>query len=125
MSIQQKDHILRLIEQAAAALRRLRERLASTSDEATQEEALQQEALQIAQEAQRAQRELLGEHGALLQALDPASAAAMVRDPERLTLWVELLRVQAAAHRRAGDPTRADALEARASALHATLGPRP
>ena len=104
MAIQQKDHILRLIEQAAAVPRRLRERLASAADD---------EPIEAVQQL------------ALLQALDPNSAAAMVRDPERLTLWVELLRVQADAHRRGGDATRADAIETRAAALHATLGARP
>jgi hypothetical protein len=125
MSIQQKDHILRLIEQAAAALRRLRERLASADAAVESAPDDAQSPSAIAQEARHAQRELLGQHAALLQALDAPSAAAMVRDPERLTLWIELLRVEADAHRRAGDAPRADASLARAAALHAALGARP
>ena len=124
MTIRQKDYILRLIEQAAAALRRLRERLAS-SDADVPERATAESPQAIALDARRAQHELLGEHAPLLQALDPTSAATMVRDPQRLALWVELLRTEAEALRRAGDASRAAALDTRAAALAARIDALP
>ncbi|HKG95297.1 MAG TPA: hypothetical protein VKA84_25485 [Gemmatimonadaceae bacterium] len=105
MQRDERDYILRLLAAAAAALGRLRERLAANAQPA-----------EVIREARAAQGELLGRDAMLLQALDPASAAALL-DPKRVALWAELLRVEAAAHRQAGQEREAAALEARAAAL--------
>jgi len=100
------DYLIRLITQAAAALRRLRERLRAGG--APEE---------VAREARDAVGELFGPQAGLLAMLDPASAAALVGDAERVAVWAGLLRVEADALRQSGKPERAAALEARAGAL--------
>ena len=106
MPAERRDYILKLIEQAAAALRRLRERLAGGAS-----------AGEVAREAREAQGELVGRDAPLLRALDAASAVAMLGDARRATVFAELLQLEAAALRESGDAAEADALEARASAL--------
>ena len=101
----QDDYVLRLIAQAAEALRRLRERLAGTPSAAGE----------VVAAARAAQGELLGGEAGLLQHVDAETAAWMVRDAERVRLWAELLRVEAAAHRQGGAEDVAARLEARAA----------
>lgn len=105
MQRDERDYILRLIAAAAAALTRLREMLSSTAQPA-----------EVIRQARAAQGELLGRDAMLLQAVDPASASALI-DPKRLALWAELLRVEADAHRRAGQEREAAVLEERARTL--------
>jgi hypothetical protein len=71
----------------------------------------------VAAAARAAQGELLGGEAGLLQLVDPATAAWMVRDAERVRLWADLLRVEAAAHRQGGAADVAARLEARAGLL--------
>ena len=106
MSAQREDYLIRLITLAAAALRRLRERLAGGAS-----------AGEVVREAQAAHGELLGPDAAMLRALDPATAARLLGDARRAALWGELLLVEAAAHRQLGHTERAAALEQRATAL--------
>lgn len=106
MPAERRDYILRLIEQAAAALRRLRERLATGAS-----------AEEIARDAREAQGELVGREAPLLRALDAASALALLGDARRATIFAELLQVEAAALRESGAAAEAYALDARASAL--------
>jgi hypothetical protein len=108
------DYLIRLITQAAAVLRRLRERLRGGG--APEE---------VAREARDAVGELFGPQAGLLAMLDPASAAALVGDAERVAVWAGLLRVEAEAVRQSGDPARAAALDARANALDGAGGARP
>jgi hypothetical protein len=105
------DHLIRLITQAAATRRRLRERLlgGGAPDE-------------IAREARGAVAELLGAQAGLLALLDPGSAGALVGDPERVRVWAGLLRVEAEAAEQGGDRARAAVLEARAAALERAVG---
>ena len=110
MPTQRQDYLLRLIAQAAAALRRLRERLVGGDAPA-----------EIVEEARAAQRALLGKDVSLLRALEPATAAGLVGDRRRIALWAELVRVEGAALRREGRDAEGAALEARADAL-ARLG---
>lgn len=111
MSSQRQDYLLRLITQAAAALRRLRERLAGGAAPA-----------EVVREAQEAQGELLGRDAAMLRALDPATAARLLGDARRAALWGELLMVEAAAQRQLGLAARAAALEERAKVLLRAAG---
>ena len=103
---EERDYILRLISRIAAMVRRLRERLRGSVD-----------APEIIREARAAQGELLGPRAALLAALDPGSAAALLNDPRALSLWIDLLRIEAETYRRLGDAAGAASLESRAEAL--------
>lgn len=110
MPSQREDYLLRLLRQAAEALRRLREAL---QGEASPDE--------VERQADAAIGELLGPRYGLLSSLDPVSAASLVADPRRIELWVNLIRVQAVARRRSGDETGATTLEKRADALEHAL----
>lgn len=80
----QRDYILRMIAQAAAAARRLRELLARS--------AAPTELLPAIRDAQG---ELLGRDAEMLRALDPATAAGLLGDPRRVRAWADLLDVEA------------------------------
>ena len=110
MPSQREDYLLRLLRQAAEALRRLREALSGEASPA-----------EIDREADAAIGELLGPRYQLLSSLDPVSAASLVADPRRIELWAGLIRVQAEARRASGDETGAATLESRASALEKSL----
>ena len=102
----ERDYMMRMIAAAAAAVARLRERLAGGASPG-----------EIAAESRSAQGELLGSEAPLLRALDAPSAVHAIGDVDRIRAWVELLRLEAYATRSAGDPVAADALERRADAL--------
>jgi hypothetical protein len=103
------DYLLRLIQQVAATLRRLRERVEGG--------ALPDE---IARDAGLAIGELLGPQRALMEMLDAKSAAALAGDPERLDLWIALIRMQSHAALDAHDDMKAARLSARADALESS-----
>ena len=107
------DYLLRLIQQVAAAMRRIRERV---KDGALPDETIR--------DANAAIGELLGPQRALMEMLDAKSASALAGDYERFELWVALIRLQSDAARVASDVARADKLSARADALDAAR-PRP
>lgn len=100
------DYLLRLIQQVAATLRRLRELMTGG--------ALPEETMR---DANAAIGELLGPQRALMEMLDAKSASALVGDSERLELWIALIRLQADAARKANSNVQADKLDARANAL--------
>lgn len=106
MPSQREDYLLRLLRQAAEALRRLREAL---TGEASAEE--------IDRDADAAIGELLGPRYQLLSSLDSRSATALIADPRRLELWIGLIRIQAAARRRLNDEDGAKSLDRRAEQL--------
>ncbi|MGZ8377178.1 MAG: hypothetical protein ACXWZS_14920 [Gemmatirosa sp.] len=103
----QDDYILRLIRQAAEALRRLRERLTHS---AASPDAVRQEAVS-------ATDALLGPEAPLLRRLDPRSAARLLGHPGQVRMWAELLEAQSDAARAALDLEGAGALGARAKGL--------
>ena len=107
------DYLLRMIQQVAAALRRLRERVHGG--------ALPDETMR---DAGAAIGELLGPQRPLMEMLDAKSAAALAGDYERLELWVQLIHLQADAAHAANDAARAEKLSARANALEAAR-PKP
>jgi hypothetical protein len=102
------DYFLRLIQQVAAMLRRLRERVEGG--------ALPDE---ITRDAGAAIGELLGPQRALMEMLDAKSAAALVGDADRLDLWIALIRMQSSAALSGQDTSKAAYLNARADALEA------
>src|SRR5687768_17612496 len=106
---QHEDYLLRLIAQAAAALRRLRERLAGGGN-----------ASEVLREVETIERSFLGPGAELLRRLDPTSAAALVANDEKLALWVEVLELEANALMASGEPDRAREVWARAAALTET-----
>jgi hypothetical protein len=113
--LHQRDFILRLIELAGVAVARLRAMLGQGGGS---------DAELVVQEADQAQAALFGSLWPVVRVLDPASAAMLISEERQLRAWVELLRVQAAAHERlgrldeaAGLITRADALERHASSV--------
>ena len=100
------DYLLRMISQAAAALARLRARLAggSTADE-------------IVREIRVVERELLGPRGDLLRSVDAATAAQLLGTPEAVQVWAGLLRLEADALRASGNEAAAAPILARAAEL--------
>lgn len=103
----QDDYLLRLIRQAAEALRRLRERLTQSADSPDA----------VRQEAASAMDALLGAESPLLRRLDARSAARLLGHAGQVRAWAELLDVQSDAARAALDVEAAGALGARARAL--------
>ncbi len=106
--LHQRDFILRLIEQAGAAVARLRAMLGLGNTA---------EAEIVVHEAEQAQAALFGALWASVRVLDPASAAMLVGDARQLHAWLDLLRVQAAAYEQIGAMAESQALTARADAL--------
>jgi hypothetical protein len=107
-SSEQQDHILRLIQQAAEALRRLRGRLGGGDAPEV-----------VRQDAAAAIGALLGAEGFLLTRLDAESAARLAGDAARVSVWADLLDVDAEAAAAAGDAAAARASRARAASLRA------
>ena len=100
----ERDYIMRMIALAAAAVARLRERLAAGAKPA-----------QIVEEARAAQGELLGKDLAIYRALDGASAAQLIGDKEMMRAWADLLELEAdalVADGRAPEATRIQAIVA-------------
>jgi len=100
------DSLIRLIQEAAAALRRFRSRLGAGElpDE-------------VSRDAGAAIGTLLGPQRPLLERLDGWSAANLLGDPERVQLWSDLLQLQSDAERVLGRAAQAEALAARSTAL--------
>lgn len=105
--LHQRDLILRLIEQAGAAIARLRARLGLGATEAER----------VVRDAEQAQAALFGQLWPSVRVLDPTSAAMLVGDARQLHAWLDLMRVQAAAYEQIGATEESQALTARADAL--------
>lgn len=116
MRATQSDYILRLIEQLGAALRRLRERLAGGHAEVADEVIL---------EAVDAQADLFGPLWEVIRTLDAETAASLIPERERLSGWIELLRLEADAAHLAGDEARASNTLTKATQLQTQLDSRP
>ena len=100
------DHLLRLIQQAAAALKLFRERLAG--GEAPD---------RLSRDISAALGALLGPQRPVLERLDGWSAANLIGDTERVQLWSEHLALQSEAEHTAGRVANAVGMSARAVAL--------
>ena len=106
MSIAREDYIQRQIGLLAEALRRLRAMLGGG---ASSEE--------VIEGIRAAEGELLGSKASVVRVLDSATAARLVNSPEAVRGWIQLLGVEAEAHRQAGALDRAHAVEVRAEQL--------
>ena len=105
-----EDYLVRMIAQAAAAIRRLRERLAGGGS-----------ADEVVRDAGAAIGELLGPQRPMLDLLDPRSATSLLGNDERVGHWIAFIRLQADAERLSGSESRAMQLERRANALELAL----
>ena len=110
MATARDDYLLRQLSLVAEALRRLRARLGGGAS-----------AEEVMPAIRLAEGELLGPRMQLLRALDAATAARLLGSAEALGLWVELLRLEAQAHRAAGHEVAARAVEGRAMQLEQVL----
>ena len=100
------DHLLRLIQQAAAALKLFRERLVGGENPDV-----------LNREISAALGTLLGPQRMLLERLDGWSSANLLGDPERVQIWSEFLALQSEIEQNAGRYDSATMLRARAVAL--------
>jgi len=106
---ERRDYLLRLIQQASAAARRIRELLSGEGTEATD----------LVQEADQEISALLGggSQAQLLERVDADTAVRLVGDAERIRVWIDLLRAQAEALTKSGDGAQAQRVHERAAAL--------
>ena len=100
------DYLLRLIQQAAAALRHLRTRLGGGAA-----------AEEVSRDADAAIGTLLGPQRATLERLDAWSAANLLGDADRVEVWSDLIALQADLLEVTGDSAGSSALRQRADAL--------
>ncbi len=107
------DYLLRLIQQAAAALRHLRTRLGSGEP-----------ADDVSRDADAAIGSLLGPQRAMLERLDAWSAANLLGDAERVIAWSDLVTLQADLREVSGDSAGSSALRQRADALRSHVQAR-
>jgi hypothetical protein len=110
MPAAREDYLLRMIAQAAAAMRRLRERLRGGGS-----------AEEVVRDAGAAIGELLGPQRSMLELLDPRSATSLLGNDERVVHWIAFVRLQADAERQAGRESQAAQLERRAESLEQAL----
>lgn len=101
----QEDYLIRMIQQAAEVLRRLRHRL--TGGGGSPEE--------VRRDAAATVDLLLGAQSGVLAMLDPVSAATLVGRPDVVHLWAALLDVQAGGSE--PDDAAANTLRSRAQSL--------
>lgn len=102
----ERDYLMRMIALAAAAVARLRAKLAAGTP-----------AAEIVEEARTAQGELLGRDLAIYRALDGASAASLIGDKETMRAWADLLELEVEALRADGEPEEAARIESIVAAL--------
>lgn len=102
----ERDYIMRMIALAAAAVARLREKLAAGAKPAD-----------IIGEVRSAQSQLLGKDLAIYRALDGASAASLIGDKETMGAWADLLELEAEALEADGESAEAARIEAIVAAL--------
>lgn len=107
----QRDVVLRWIEQIVATVRRML--LGPSAVDPAVMDGMIDDAI----------GKLLGPLTLLIPQLDPVSAAALLRDPERITGLVRLLELKATVLERMGKEAEGQALRVRAAAL-AEVGPR-
>lgn len=106
---EREDYLLRIIREAAEALRRLREMLTESGEPSAT----------VRRDVEIAIGQLLGETSPLLTRVDADTAVRLVGDDGRVALWADLLELEADACELAGDETEASAHRARAAALRA------
>ena len=108
-----EDYLLRMLQQAAEAIRRVRERLAGGAP-----------ATELLPEIRAAEGELLGPQAELLRRLDARTAGERLGDARRARLWADLLRAEADVHRQHRRPDVAAHLASRAEVFTAIADAR-
>ncbi len=106
---EQEDHLLRLIKQAAEALRRLREQLAGSAEAAPS----------VRDEVRQSVAQLLGDEGPLLGVIDAHTAVRLLGSARKLEVWTQLLELEADAAEQHNKTSEAQALRARVTSLRA------
>jgi hypothetical protein len=106
------DYLLRMITQAAATMRRLREKLLGGGPPGD-----------VLRDAGAAIAELLGPQQMLLERLDAGSARQIVGNPDTVRAWSALLLLQADAEDARGNSTASQRLRTRARALTPDITP--
>jgi hypothetical protein len=106
---ERRDYLLRLIQQASAAARRIRELLTGEGAEATD----------LVRDADQEISALLGggSQAQLLERVDADTAVRLVGDAERIRAWIDLLQAQAEALTKSGAGAQAQRVQDRATAL--------
>lgn len=107
---EQEDYLIRIIKQAAEAIRRLREGMTSATARSG-----------IRQEVNSATEQLLGAQAGMLARLDAETAVRLVGDLRRAQLWADLVELEADACYVDGDSVAGAVRRARAVALRAAL----
>ena len=109
MLTERRDFLLRLIQQASAAARRIRELLTGEGAEA----------MDLVCDADQEISALLGggSQAQLLERVDADTAVRLVGDAERIRAWIDLLQAQAEALTKSGDGAQAQRVQDRAAAL--------
>jgi hypothetical protein len=104
---QRQDYLLRMLQQAAEVLKRLREMLTASAESG----------IEVRQQARSAVEELLGDQSSLLTRLDAETAAQLLANADRVRLWADLVALEADACDATGDAATGTTLRARAMAL--------
>jgi hypothetical protein len=107
----ERDYVKRQIKQLVDALARA---IGIAKKEQRYDDALEA--------VKKAPSDLLGIDGELLERVDAASAARILGDRERVEIYAAILDEEAGIHSARGEPSLAARVQARASALRATLG---
>jgi hypothetical protein len=109
----QEDYLLRIIKQAAEALRRLREQLEGSAGASET----------VRADAQQAISQLLGDQAALLSRLDARTAVQLLGNAQKQALWAELLDLQADSCAAVGRSDQAESLRVRAQSIRDAPSP--
>ena len=110
-SSEQEDYLIRIIKQAAEAIRRLRGRLTESAEAIPA----------ILAEGNVAVEHLLGAQADMLSLLDAETAVRLVGSSARAQLWADLVELEADAREIGGDATAATTKRARALALRSAV----
>jgi spermidine/putrescine-binding protein len=108
-SSEQEDYLIRIIKQAAEAIRRLRGKLTESAAAIPA----------ILAEGNVAMEQLLGAQADMLSRLDAETAVRLVGSSRRAQLWADLVELEADARDIGGDAISAATKRARAVALRA------
>jgi hypothetical protein len=108
---EQEDYLIRIIKQAAEAIRRLRGELSESAAAIPA----------ILAESNSAIEQLLGAQAEMLARLDTETAVRLVGSSRRAQLWADLVELEADASDIGGDAVAAATKRARAVALRAAV----
>jgi hypothetical protein len=108
---EQEDYLIRIIKQAAEAIRRLREKLTTSATSSPG----------IRQEVNSATEQLLGAHAVMLARLDAETAVRLVGSRRHAQLWADFVELEADACYVEGDFVAGAVRRVRAEELRAAI----